>query len=149
MSERGYGRFWTLFHRLTSGGVDEEDLKRDLVSQFSLGRTESLRELTDAEYLHLCEGLERLVSAREKEALLRAELRRHRSAALHQLQLYGVDTTDWGKVNAFCLDKRIEGKKFYDLSTDELSSLTKKMRAINKKKKSHCDSDKETLIDNV
>lgn len=135
MSDRSYRRFYASFSRLCPGGCDPEELKCDLVSQFSLGRTSSLRELTDAEYVHLCEGVERLVRERDKSALLREELRRLRSSALHQLQLYGVDTTDWSKVDLFCLDKRISGKRFYDLGLDELSALARKMRVINRKSK--------------
>lgn len=134
MSERSsYARFWAAFNRLTYGGCDREEVKRDLVSQFSLGRTDSLKELTAAEYAHLCEGVERLALEREKASPRREELRRRRSIALHQLQLYGVDTTSWDRVNAFCLDKRICGKVFYDLGIEELDALTKKMRAIRRK----------------
>ena len=100
MSDRSYRRFYASFSRLCPGGCDPEELKCDLVSQFSLGRT-----------------------------------RRLRSSALHQLQLYGVDTTDWSKVDLFCLDKRISGKRFYDLGLDELSALARKMRVINRKSK--------------
>ena len=57
-----------------------------------------------------------------------------RSSALHQLQKYGVDTTDWTKVNAFCQDTRIAGKPFKDLDFDELAALTRKMRAIKHKR---------------
>ena len=56
------------------------------------------------------------------------------SSALHQLQLYGVDTTDWNKVNAFCAQPRIAGKAFRDLDCEELEALTRKMRAIIRKR---------------
>lgn len=137
MSERSScARFWAAFNRLAYGGCDREEVKRDLVSQFSLGRTDSLKELTDAEYAHLCEGVERLAQERAKADPRHQELKRHRSIALHQLQLYGVDTTSWDRVNAFCLDKRIAGKKFSELSIEELDALAVKMRVIRKKKAS-------------
>ena len=62
------------------------------------------------------------------------EQKKLRSSALHQLQKYGIDTTDWTKVNAFCQDARIAGKPFKDLNFDELAALTRKMRAINHKR---------------
>ena len=57
-----------------------------------------------------------------------------RRSALHQLQLYGVDTTDWNKVNEFCKQPRIADKAFRDLDCEELEALTKKMRVIIRKR---------------
>lgn len=53
---------------------------------------------------------------------------------LHQMQLLGIDTTDWSRVNAYCRDKRIAGKEFRELSEEELDRLLIKLRAIRKKK---------------
>ena len=41
---------------------------------------------------------------------LRKILRQKRSAVLHQMQLLGIDTADWDRVNAFCRDSRIAGE---------------------------------------
>ncbi len=61
-------------------------------------------------------------------------LRRIRSSVLHQMQLLGVDTADWTRVDAYCLDKRIAGKRFRHLDYGELEALLKKLRAIRRKK---------------
>lgn len=61
-------------------------------------------------------------------------LRRMRSSVLHQMQLLGINTADWSRVDAYCMDKRIAGKPFRDLDEEELKALLKKLRAIRRKK---------------
>ena len=134
MPQSSYARFWAAFNQLAAGACDREDLKRDLVLQFSLRRTDSLRQLTEAEYIHLCEGIETIVQQRKKTAINQQLLRRHRSACLHQIQLYGITTTSWPAVDQFCLDKRIAGKRFAQLTIHELDALTRKLHAIRRKK---------------
>ena len=134
-----YARFYAALNRMPYSG-DREELKEQIVKQFTLGRTVHLREMTESEYYSCCDSMERMVPNRESvgEALKRAALIREkkkcRSMALHQMQLYGVDTADWGKVNEFCRLPRIAGKEFRELDCEELRKLTKKMRAINSKK---------------
>ena len=127
-----YHRFYASFNRLPCCG-DREDLKETLVSSFTDGRTTSLKEMTQKEYNAMCASLEQKVHPNAR-ALYIQERKRRRSSALHQLQLYGVDTTDWNKVNAFCEQPRIAGKPFRDLDCEELESLTRKMRAIIRKR---------------
>lgn len=127
-----YHRFYASFNRLPCGG-DREDLKESLVSSYTNGRTTSLREMSEAEYNAMCAALEHKVNPNARALYIQARKRR-RSSALHQLQLYGVDTTDWNKVNAFCEQPRIAGKPFRDLDCEELEALTRKMRAIIRKR---------------
>ena len=61
-------------------------------------------------------------------------MRRKRSAVLHQMQLLGVDTADWGKVDKFCQDKRIAGMAFREIDGDGLDALLTKLHAIRRKK---------------
>ena len=127
-----YHRFYASFNRLPCVG-DREDMKESLVSSYTNGRTISLREMTEAEYKAMCAALEQKVTPNAR-ALYIQERKRRRSSALHHLQLYGVDTTDWSKVNAFCEQPRIAGQPFRDLDCEELEALTKKMRAIFRKR---------------
>lgn len=135
---RNYARFYALLKELPYDG-EREDLKKSLVSQATGGRTESLKETTDAEYKALCRLMEMQLPKTGADAVhrltLRRELRRKRSMALHQMQLWGVDTADWNKVNAFCKDKRIAGMAFRELSVDELEELTLKLRTMIWKRK--------------
>lgn len=64
-------------------------------------------------------------------------LRRIRSSVLHQMQLLGINTADWSRVDAYCTNKRIAGKRFRDLDEEELGALLKKLRAIRRKKTTH------------
>lgn len=132
MSVQNYHRFYASFNRLPCG-CDREDLKEILVMSYTNGRTTSLREMSVAEYNAMCASLEQKVHPNAR-ALYIQERKRRRSSVLHQLQLYGVDTTDWNKVNAFCEQPRIAGKPFRDLDCEELESLTRKMRAIIRKR---------------
>ena len=131
--KRNYARFYALLKLLPYDG-DREDLKKSLVSQATGGRTESLKETTAAEYKALCRLMEMQLPKTGADAMhrltLRREIRRKRSLALHQMQLWGVDTANWDVVNKFCQDKRICGKAFRELSGDELEALTLKVRAM-------------------
>jgi len=130
-----YARFYGLLKLMP--GMDKDELKATLVGQFTNGRTESLREMTLGEYKAMCDAMNDTIEGGDSQPQLtaiRAELKRRRSAALHQIQLYGVDTADWERVNAFCLDKRIMGKMFAELGCEELETLTTKVRAMIRKK---------------
>ena len=108
-----FGRFYTAIRKL-SGIGDRDDFKRQMVSQFTNGRTDSLREMTRQEYDRCCESLEG--QSRYKE-----ELRKERSATLKLMQKAGIDTTDWNRINRFCLDPRIAGKEFARITADAVS----------------------------
>ncbi|MBQ4392080.1 MAG: hypothetical protein II826_03085 [Prevotella sp.] len=142
-----YSRFYAIFNRLPYSG-DREEFKKSVVLQYTWNRTEHLHEMTEREYDECCRGMEKMIPGNALgktrgectggDSLMNSKLyferKKRRSAALHQLQLYGVDTTNWGKVNAFCKDSRIAGKVFSELDCEELEALTKKMRAIIRKR---------------
>lgn len=130
---RNYARFYVLLSRMPA--PDKEELKASLVSQYTAGRTESLREMTAKEYDAMCDALQQADSGYKAREIARAELRRRRSAVLHQLQLMGIDTTDWDRVNAYCQQPRIAGKEFRRLTVDELDTLSIKLRIIRRKDK--------------
>ena len=78
-------------------------------------------------------GMRKLVPPTHQEEL-RKILRQKRSAVLHQMQLLGINTADWDKVNAFCLDSRIAGMEFRELDCEALDTLQVKLRAIRRKR---------------
>ncbi len=121
----GYGRFYSAFNRLTIHG-EPEDVKRQFVSQYTAGRTDSLKEMTRKEYTDLCIALEGMNGTGD-------ELKRCRSITLKLMQEIGVDTTDWAQINDFCRHPRISGKAFGRLSIDELMELATKLRSIKRK----------------
>lgn len=128
MDGRSFARFYALLRRLP--GADKETL----VYQFSGGRTTHLHLMTQEEYQAMCHEMERVAGYDERRQVWRQEMKRKRSAALHQMQLLGVDTAEWGRVDAYCLDKRIAGKIFRELDGDELDALTTKLRIIRRKR---------------
>ncbi|MDR1340186.1 MAG: hypothetical protein LBK58_09065 [Prevotellaceae bacterium] len=70
----------------------------------------------------------------EKETVSIGELKRKRSSVLHQMQIMGMDTSDWKRINELCLNRRIAGKLFHRLSGDELDSVLLKLRIIKRKR---------------
>ncbi len=120
-----FGRFYTAVRALNPIG-DRDEVKKSLVYQYTNGRTDSLREMTRAEYDKCCEDLERKTGQKD-------ELRKERSATLKLMQKMGVDTTDWGRVNLLCRDARIIGKDFYNITTEEHRELRRKLKSIERK----------------
>lgn len=124
---RNFSRFFTLLKLLP--GAD----RKALVYNYTGGRTDSLRDLTSREYNALCNDMERTTDQYKIRESIRHELRMRRSAALKLMQLIGVDTTNWARVDAFCMHPRIAGKRFCKLSTEELEALATKLRIIHRK----------------
>ena len=81
-----FRRFYASFNHLPCQG-DREELKRQIVHEYTWGRTDSLREMSRDEYNACCEGLEKLTGRKD-------ELKRRRSVCLRLMQRLGVDTTD-------------------------------------------------------
>lgn len=122
-----FARFYALLKKMP--GAD----KQLLVHQYTHGRTDSLRELTAAEYRALCDDMERATGYDEVRRVLRDELKHRRSIVLKLMQQLDIDTTDWERVDAFCLEPRIAGKLFCKLSIEELEKLATKLRIIQRK----------------
>lgn len=125
--KRNYARFYCLL-AASMPELDREEAKELVAHRVSDGRTDSLRDLTDREWQSAMRMVEGIHDDRT------GDLRRARSRALKQLQLYGIKTTDWDEVNRFVAQPKIAGKSFYNLDEQALESLTRKMRAINAKK---------------
>ena len=77
--------------------------------------------------------MERLTGHDAQREALRRQLRRRRSEVLKLMQQLGIDTTDWNRVDRFCIDTRIAGKAFRHISIDELEALAVKLRTIGRK----------------
>lgn len=116
-------------------GIDLKEHKETLVSNFTGGRTTSLREMTDDEYEQMCSCLQTGKPAAEPAAEYRERLRRARSAVLRRMQRLGIDTADssFAAVDRFCMDRRIAGRPFGMLGIDELQALIPKLEAMLRK----------------
>lgn len=103
-----------------------------MVSTFTGGRTTSLREMEPGEYNFMCDSMlaQQVIPSEED---FTAKIKRLRSAVLKRLQKLGVDTTDWAKVDNFCLKPQISGKLFRHLTIEELTALIPKLESISKK----------------
>ena len=86
-----YAAFYGLLNRLPTS--DRDALKENIVSQYTGGRTTSLRDMTLKEYSAAVSAMQKLVPPTYQEQL-RKILRQKRSAVLHQMQLLGIDTAD-------------------------------------------------------
>ena len=117
--KRNYRQFYTLLKEHPQIDKDE------LVLQFTDGRTTHLTEMTGAEYMQMIGALE------EASAPARAELKRWRSSALLRIGRLGINTIDnWDGINAFVSSPKIAGKRFYDLTAEELQALVRKLEMI-------------------
>lgn len=130
--KRNYSRLYAI---AKAKGIDLDEHKEVLVSQFTGGRTTSLRDMTPAEYEEMCECLQTGKQVGESTEEHKERLRRARSAVLNRLQRLGVDTADrtFAAVNRFCMNTRIIGKPFGMLSVEELQALILKLEAILRK----------------
>ncbi len=130
-----YAWFYSLLKEMPCSG-DKEELKTQLVWQFSNLRTESLKELTSKEYFSMCNHMQLEVNKEKSKkpkaplSIEQLEMKQARSAVLKRIQQLGVDTTDFGNVDNFCLNKKIAGKVFRKLTFDDLKALIPKLEAI-------------------
>ncbi|MFI3322453.1 MAG: hypothetical protein R3Y50_08015 [Rikenellaceae bacterium] len=125
---KNFARFYACLKTVQT--VDKEDLKESLVSQFTSGRTTSLRDMSQGEYDAMCNSIDPKMAQSLKD---KAAIKAQRSVVLRRMQKLGVDTADWNAVDKFCLDNRIAGKVFYKLTIDELKAMVPKLIAIAKK----------------
>lgn len=126
-AERNYSRFYILLKKMP--GAD----KNTLVYQYTNGRTTHIHETTRQEYNSMCNDMERVAGFDERREAIRKELRRKRSVCLKLMQQLGVDTTDWAQVDNLCMNPRLAGKPFRNISIEELDDLSVKLRTIKRK----------------
>ncbi len=126
-----YSQFWTLLAKMPCD--DKDELKQQLVASFTNGRTDSLREMTLREYNLMIHEMENQTGSGRRQPVSYEVLKQKRSAVLHQMQLMGIDTTNWAAVDNFCLNSRIAGKVFRKLSADDLDDVLIKIRSIRHK----------------
>lgn len=128
-----FARFYGILKKSYKFATKElgDEFKEGVVSQFTNGRTTSLREMTRKEYDMMCDKFEGVTAKLIRTA--KDEQRKHRSQCLRLMQKLGIDTTDWTRINAFCQDQRIAGKVFSQLSNEELEQLSVKLRSIQRK----------------
>lgn len=96
---------------------------KDVVSQFTNGRTDSLRALSDAEYLHLCIGLNR--SSPGKWEPKPGDKVRKKMIAIARQMHWGTAGSNFhllAKLDAWCLKQKY-GKRLNDLSVEELGVM--------------------------
>lgn len=127
-----YARFYALLKRMPG---NQDDLKEQLVLTYTGNRTASLKEITQSEYDAMCASMQQTLDGNIGAEEFKARIKSHRSKVLHWLQVIGIDTTDWDRVDAYCLDSRIAGKVFRKLTIPELDALVPKLKAIARKAK--------------
>lgn len=118
--DKNYAAFYALLRQL------EGITKEELVLQWTNGSTDSLRAMEVNEY-------NAMLRAMKSETTDEAARKKARSAALKQLQRYGVDTSDWDAVDRFCSSPKIAGKKFSHLTIGELQALRRKLLSMQNK----------------
>jgi len=131
MKKGAYDRFFALLNQMPSD--DKDELKEQLVWQYSNMLTHSLKEFAlkkPEDYKRMLAEMQIQVEKFNPSQFRKQETKRLRSAILHRLQKYGIDTTQWPAVNKFLEQPRIAGKRLYDLSNEEMSALIPKLESI-------------------
>jgi len=134
-----HARFFALLKRIPY------QTKNELVWQYSNMLTESLSEFYEQDpkgYAAMISDMQRLVNRMDKkpepaEKSDERTIKKLRSAILYRLQKHGVDTTNWSRVNAFMENRRIAGKRLYDMDEDEMRVFIRKLESILKKDQEH------------
>lgn len=130
---KNYARFYALLKKISA--KDKQGTKEALVESFTKGRTSSLRDMTPNEYTAMCNSLDEKTKGTQQARATTAEIKAQRSAVLHRMQKLGVNTSDWNEVDKFCINNRIAGKVFFNLTVEELKGLIPKLIAMAKKPK--------------
>lgn len=125
MAISNYRRFYAILKYMPPLDSRDEQ-KRQLVLQYTDNRTDSLQKMTEKEYNKMCNDLGRRYGTDEA-------YRKLKNACLRLMQQLGKDTTDWDEVDRYCLDSRIAGKRFRELSYNELVQLNRKLHKIKDK----------------
>lgn len=109
------------------------DEHKAMLAQLTDGRTDKTNELTEAEANYLAGWLngngQETLKAKADE-IKQKNLKFYRSAVLKRLQKLGIDTSDWGRVNAFLGDRRIAGQPLYAMSVETMKSLIPKLEKL-------------------
>lgn len=124
-----HSQFWTLFAQMP--GADKEQLIWEASNMFTTSLTD-FWENRPSDYKCMISKMKNAVSTAKKP---NENIKLYRSGVLTRLQKYGVDTTNWTKVNAFLKQPKIAGKVIYELSIDELKLLIPKLESMITKKK--------------
>lgn len=105
-------------------GIDQ--YRDSILSQYGV---ESTSELD-------IQQLNELIDQYSNQAPASEHVRRQRAALLALLNKLGIYTTngDWAAVNAYLMNPRIAGKLMFNMSSDEMNVLEKKLRSILTKK---------------
>lgn len=126
VKKNDYSRFYALLKKHPMAD------KEELVSQYTGGRTTHVSQMKKDEFIALCDMLQ--YGSEQEQTARNLAMKRARSAALLRIGRLGINTIDnWEGINAFVSSPKIAGKKFYDLSTDELKALTSKLESIIRK----------------
>jgi hypothetical protein len=117
--------------------------KEDMVWQYSAMLTDSLSEFyikNRPAYYQMVSDMQKMVDSMKKSSdsaynensrrETSPDIKKLRSGILHRLQRYGIDTTNWHKVNAFMEQPRIAGKRLYDMNATEMGEFIKKIESI-------------------
>jgi hypothetical protein len=131
-TDNPHGQFYSLLAKMKGQSKD------NLVWKYSNMLTTSLSEFQEKkpeDYRRMIGDMQKIVNATTDKTPATAyqaerELKKKRSAILHRLQKYGIDTTDWNVVNKFMRNPKIAGKTLGEMSVDEMNLLIPKLESI-------------------
>lgn len=78
----------------------------------------------------MCSAIVNQQKGNSQNQLLASNLRRARGRVLGKITEWGIDPKQHSKVDEFCMQKRIAGKRFIQLTTEDLNALYRKLTAM-------------------
>jgi len=101
-----------------------QEAKEHLLDAWGVSST---LELTDKQLDEIIQHLKELQA--EKQVSKTDQIKHWRHKCLRVMSKI-IDTSDWNRVNAFMMDKRVSGKHLYEHSIEELQALHRKLNQI-------------------
>jgi len=111
------------FHALLAS-LHMQQAKEHLLEAWGVSSTLELTETQLDEIIQHLKGIQA-----EKE-VSKSDLIKHWRHKCLRVMGKIIDTSDWNRVNAFMMDKRVSGKHLYEHSIEELQNLHRKLNQI-------------------
>ncbi len=106
----------------------KDDLKKEMVYNFTNGRTESVRDLTPNELKKFCNELSNKCQSADQELIMK----RMRSTVLDLATKTGIkEPNSWEKFNSWMKSTSILKKELHAYTLEELTALIKQFRGLN------------------
>ncbi|MCZ2393398.1 MAG: hypothetical protein LC105_06060 [Chitinophagales bacterium] len=127
-----YKEYFAIEKRIKQTGADID--RKELIADFTEGRTDSLRDLSPLEYRELCRSLNALLGHKQVPHERKNQMRRKLIATLCQCGFVNADNKpDMERIQNWCVQYGHAGKQLNDHTYKELQKLITQAEIMLKK----------------